>query len=177
MKKGFTFIEILVVLAVISFTLPSLFAIIFTILQQETRIYALKDIKQQGDYALENMKFNIQQKGIRVVDVTYTNDVCPILTNPITTPIPTPAPRINVIDTELNTFSYYVDLEHKIASQSSVGAISYLTNTRVKIQNEGFTCYRTSSFSPPIIITSFDITDSGSIFTLPYHFTFKLRSY
>lgn len=173
MKKGFTFIEILVVLAIISFTLPSIFAIIFTILQQETRIYALKDIKQQGDYALQNMKFNIQQKGMRVVDVTYTNDVCPILTSPT----PTFAPRINIIDTELNTFSYFVDLDNKIASQSSVGGTSYLTNNRVKVQSFGFSCYRTGSFSPPVIISSFDIVDSSSIFTLPYHSTFKLRSY
>jgi len=172
MKKAFTFVEILVVLGIVSLTLPSLFAIIFTIFQQEARIYALKDVKQQGDYVLENIKFTIQQKALKIVDEDYENDVCPLLTSPT----PTPAPQIHIIDNDQNTFVYFVDA-YKIASESSIGTRSYLTNSRVRIENPGFYCYKTNSFSPSVVVVSFDVSNSAADITLPYRTSFKLRSY
>jgi len=172
MKKAFTFIEILVVLGIISLALPALFAIIITIFQQETRIYALKDVKQQGDYALENIKFTIQQQGARIVNSAYQDEVCPLLTSPT----PTPASHIYVMDHEQNTFTYYIN-SYKIASESSIGTFSFLTNSRVVISNFGYSCYKTNTFSPPIVVASFDVTSTTSNITLPYRTTFQLRSY
>lgn len=172
MKKGFTFIEILVVLGVISLALPALFAIIFSIFQQETRIYALKDVKQQGDYAIEHMKSTIQQRGFQITDSGYANDVCPVLTSPT----PAPVSRIYLTDNDQNTFSYYLSSD-KIASESSVEALSYLTNSRVKISDIGFSCYKTNFFSPPILTASFNVTNVASDISLLFRTTFKLRSY
>ena len=178
--KSFTFVEILVVLGIVSLALPALFAIIFSIFQQEARIYALKDIMQQGDYAMQNMKFTIQQKASQIVDENYQNDICPLLTSPT----PLPAPQINMVDETQTGFTYFIDEADKIASESYqlnpssiIGVRSYLTNSRVKVSNPGFYCYKTNSFSPPVVVVSFDVSNSALNITLPYRTSFKLRSY
>lgn len=72
MKKGFTFIEILVVIALIGIISLATSQIFFTVLQSESKGEITKEVKQNGDYALsviEQMTRNAQD-----VDISNCNN-------------------------------------------------------------------------------------------------------
>ncbi|MFA5136905.1 MAG: type II secretion system protein [Patescibacteria group bacterium] len=184
-KRGFTLIEMVIVVGVLGFALPVFFSIVFLVIRQQVRFYSLQEIKKQGDNALYSMKSSMKQYGETVVNpsVYPTSlfptiiDICPVY--PAATL--TPAPFIHMFDKERFAFSYSLD-DNKIASNSPRNNIVnlYLTNDDVAISDLGFTCYRTNQFSPPIIWTSFVITKTGSGTDLPsirYNTKFQLRSY
>ncbi len=171
-RRAFTFIEILVVLTVISFILPALFAIIFSVLRQEIHLYAVKNLKTQGDYALQSMKNSIVQNGTDIIDENGQQNVCPVSTSPT----PTPFPVLRIMGKSLEDFSYST-LNDKIASESGTNTV-YLTNDQVRISNLLFTCYRTNSFSPSIVTVSYIVSDSAyNTLQLPFYTSFQLKSY
>jgi type II secretory pathway pseudopilin PulG len=179
-RESFTLIEMIIVVGVLGFALPVLFAIMFIVIQQQTRIYALQEVKRQGDIAIFSIKSSIRQYGKLVANLSpYPNvtEICP----PYPTPTLTPAPYIMVYDSSMADFSYKL-INNKIASESSRNAISnnFLTDESVVVSNLQFSCYRTNQFSPPIVWTSFTVTKSGTDPNLPsmqYNSRFKLRSY
>ncbi len=69
-KYGFTFIEMVVVIGVIGFALPALFAIIFSIARAQTKVQHLTEVKKQADSAIDTIKTTIREDvdGIFVED-------------------------------------------------------------------------------------------------------------
>lgn len=70
-KCGFTFIEMVVVIGVIGFALPALFAIIFSIARAQTKVQHLTEVKKQADSAIDAIKTTIRED----VDGIFKNDV------------------------------------------------------------------------------------------------------
>ena len=62
-KKGFTLLEFLVVLSIVVFIVPALFGVMFSLLRQQSRIYALQEVKRQGDLVLNHMKTTLKNYG------------------------------------------------------------------------------------------------------------------
>lgn len=182
-RHSFTLIEMVIVVGVLGFALPVLFAIIFMIIQQQGRIYALQEVKKQGDIAFYSMKATMRQYG-KIVAANPTlypfptiMDACPIYT----APRPTPASVIYLYDRNMTLFSYELK-SGKIASNSAQNNIlnGYLTDDKVTISNVKFSCYRTNQFSPPIVSASFTVTKSGTDpfpASLDYTSRFQLKSY
>jgi len=65
-KKGFSLLEIIVVLGVLGLLLPSVFGIVYIIMQQQLRIHRLSQTKQQGDLVLNYMKESISRNAVGV---------------------------------------------------------------------------------------------------------------
>ncbi len=181
---AFTLIEMVVVLGVISFALPVLFAIIFTILQQQAKIIRLQEVKKQGDFVLSTMENTIRNYAISIhtSSPTSENEICKV---------PGLGESANVMyfkDKAGTWFSYSLGSD-KIASGSSnpPNAGGDLTTNKVKVSQNGsnlfLSCVRKSAYSPAIISVNFKIeyntvsTRPEETASLTYQTKIKLRNY
>lgn len=73
-QKGFTLVESIIVLAIFSLIIPSVFSIITAITQQQADIYRLTEMKHQGDYALEYIKKSILKNAAKIYKYTNSTD-------------------------------------------------------------------------------------------------------
>jgi len=148
---SFTLIEIVVVVGVIGLVLPALFAIVFSILQQQTKIIRLQEIKKQGDFVLGTFKTEIKNSAVSIHSgqpPTDINKVC------LSTTVESAG---YFKDRNNNWFRFYVPAgTTKIASQSASGSID-LTNDKVLINNFSISCYKTGDYSPAIVDIKYDI--------------------
>jgi competence protein ComGC len=180
-KKCFTLIEMIVVIAAIGLVLPTLFAIIFSILQQKVKIERLSIVKREGDYVLNIIENTIRNYGESIHSETpnESNKICQSssLEN-----------ASYFKDKFGNWFRFYLDTTNSISSESSVlnngsrGSVS-LNSSKTKITNFSIQCYQTALYSPPVINISFTISYNTSssraeeTASLNYQTKVKLRSY
>lgn len=71
--KGFTLVEVIVVIAVVGLLLPVLFGIIFSLLRLQYEVSQLQRLKEVGDYATNQMAYVVRQnaKSIDIDDDCY----------------------------------------------------------------------------------------------------------
>ncbi len=185
---AFTLIEMVVVLGVISLALPVLFAIIFTILQQQAKIIRLQEVKKQGDFVLSTMENTIRNYAVSIHNTfppDPENEICK------TQGLEETANPMYFKDKTGAWFSYSLESD-KIASGSSnpPNAGGDLTTDKVKVSQNGdnffLSCVRKSAYSPPIISVNFKIeyntaptasTRPEETASLTYQTKIKLRSY
>lgn len=180
-KKGFTFIELLIVIGVVGLTIPALFAIFFAILQQQSKVFRLSEVKRQGDYALNIMASTIRNNAYAL----YSNST--LVTPQCDSPAETYSSTIYFKDKYNAWFSFGVQ-NSKISSSSSVLAQPIdLTTAKTSISNFSLSCERKADFSTPVIYISFDIdynNNIGAVTPIPaeqaslhYQTKIKLRAY
>ncbi len=192
-KRSFTLIEIVIVVGVIGLVLPVLFGIVFTILKQQLKIYALMEVKRQGDFASNKIKYLVKQRAVNIIEPTsFAVDpenaikICPVL--PEATP--TPFKQVYFSDRDLKLFSFTIVTPpppvpagiNIIASSSASNNIvnEAFTNSKVTIENFAMTCYRTNVFSAPIFSYSFKVKKTGGVdesVSLYYQSKIKLQKY
>jgi len=182
-KKSFTLIEMIVVIATIGLVLPTLFVIVFVILQQQIKIQRLSIVKREGDYILNLMENTIRNYGESIHSATpptESNKICQSssLEN-----------ASYFKDKFGNWFRFYLDTNNSISLESSVlnngsqGSVS-LNSPQTTITYFSIQCYKTALYSSPVINISFTIkynTTSSrveeNIAPLTYQTKVKLRSY
>jgi type II secretory pathway pseudopilin PulG len=191
-KKSFTLIEMIVVIATIGLVLPAVFAIVFTILQQQIKIQRLSIVKREGDYALSVMENTIRNyaKSIHSGIPDETNEICKSVNS-------TPQSFDYFRDKYNNYFRFCrsrngTDCDgdgNFIASNSSIliNNPSYfiaLNSEKTKITNFSIQCYRTNLYSPPVVNVSFTIEYNTTstrpeerVTSLNYKTKIKLKSY
>jgi len=85
-KKGFSLLEIIVVLGVLALLLPTVFGVVYIIMQQQLRIYRLTETKKQGDLIMSYIKESISRSAVGIVNdsgvaqcvtpgITYSNSI------------------------------------------------------------------------------------------------------
>jgi type II secretory pathway pseudopilin PulG len=177
---SFTLIEMLVVIGVISLTLPAFFGIFFSLLRQQGKIYALSQVKREGDFASSTITNIIRNYGISI-----HSSIPPDENNKINCP-QSETQIINnyFLDKYGNYFRFYLESDY-IASTSPIidPSTTRLTTDKVQITNFNLACTQTSPFSPPIIKLIFTVTyktasnrpeDTAS---LTYQTQIKMKSY
>ena len=187
-KKGFSFIELVVVMGVIGISLPVLFAIFFGVASQQVKIQRLSEVKRQGDYVLNVMETIIRNEAKNIFQgystPTFSNERC---TGTPTDKLyqSTDGTSFYFKDKSGNEFRFYYDvLDEKIASESSKFSPPWdLTSSNVRISNFVISCTRNSVGTPPIVTVSFDAdynTDSTRVeeitAVLHYQTSIKLRN-
>lgn|SRR3989338_1673567 len=153
-KKGFTIIEIIVVIAVVGMTLPTIFSLMFLSFQAQNRVRALQNVKESGDYSFSVMQSLIRQFGhgiYKAADSSSINKVCGSTGESYTG-------RLYFKDINDNFFSFSID-NNRIASTSGA-IVYYLTPENVTAQEADFviSCERLTDFDPPLVTIDFTLT-------------------
>jgi len=65
-RKGFSLLEIVVVMGVLGLLLPTVFGVVYIIMQQQLRIHKLTETKQQGDLIMTYMKESISRNAVGI---------------------------------------------------------------------------------------------------------------
>jgi type II secretory pathway pseudopilin PulG len=184
MKRSFTLIETIVVVAVIGLTLPVLFAIIFTLMRQQVKIYRLSQVKREGDYVINLMENTIRSRAVTIHSgvPSDANIVCKDAGIPS-------ASSLYFLDEDKQWFGYLFN-SNSIASKSAdlTHPSIDLISSKTVVSNFSISCSRSSLYSPASILLSFDIcynTGSGCTSIRPeeitsilhYQTRIKLRNY
>ena len=155
--RGFTFIEMLVVIGIISVALPTLYAIFFIILQQQVKLIRLTEVKRQGNFVTNSIENVISRyaSSIHTAIPADSNKVCAI-----TIPeVQTNYSGTLYLKDKMSNYFYFNSTGNpeKIASQSSIPNTSTdITSSKVITSNFSSSC-SVSGFSAPLAVYSFDI--------------------
>lgn len=151
MKKGFTLIEIIIVIGVLSILLPIFTNIFFNLSRLQVQLSILQELKEQGDF-VQNQIMNTVRGSATSIDSTCAG--FPSMPN-------TNQAQICFYDTGNTPFGFVVDSSSQIASYSASLAQSTmlvdLTQQQfpLRITNPSFSVIdaKTASFSFTIIYT------------------------
>lgn len=187
-KKGFTIIEVIIVITVIGLTLPVIFSFYFTLLQQQAKIYRLNTVKKDGDYLINQIENTIKDRATMILSSNLpippdsTNKVCFDDSSSYST-----TSNLYFLDEDSNWFGYIADSRTISSDSGNLVTPVELASSKTIINNFSISCSRTYSFSPPLILLSFDICyDTGAgvctsnkpeeVATLHYQTRIKMRN-
>jgi type II secretory pathway pseudopilin PulG len=182
-KPGFTFIEVLVVFSIVALVVPSIFAIIFAVLREQTKILRLSTAKREGDYALNIMGSVIRNRALSIHSDSPTDD-----TNQVCRKVESVSAGSLYFKDDTGAWFGYYSSSNKISSASSVIATPLVLNSaNTYIDNFSIGCERSAAYSYPAVSISFDIcykTQTGNcsstrpeeISTLHYQSKVSLRN-
>jgi len=148
---SFTLIEIMVVIGVIGLVLPALFTIIFAILQQQTKIIRIQEVKRQGDFVLGVIKTEIKNSAISIhsgLPLTDLNKVCQTMFV---------EEAACFKDRNGNWFRFYIPSGTTRIASISASGFSDLTNDKVIINDFSINCYKPGDYSPAIVDIKYKI--------------------
>ena len=182
--KGFTLLEMLIVLTIVAIILPTVFAVVFVIMRQQVRIYRVVETRRQGDYILSFIKdklirsqqmnnhpapystIHCSAAGSDFEDFSNGNNISFLDRDNVT--------RYRIyLDTATNNLNY-----EKVLPAPALTTV--LNNTSVAITNFEIKCYRRGTYSSPLISISYDVTFIDTTFTVQegtstFHYQTKIR--
>lgn len=173
MRKAFTLVEVVVVVAILGISIPVIFSVITTVAKQQGKIYRLSEAKQQGDYALAFIRNQLRSEGGQVYRIlnagTLETEICNVAG---VTTTQTGQDFYFEVDAQPNDyFRFYngraniaLDQGQREISQiffDNNGTIEPLTTNKVKIENFEMKCIRKNLASQPFILVSFIIYFTG----------------
>lgn len=151
-SKGFTLIEMIVAIAVISLIMPTVFEIFYAIMRQQIRIYRLSEIKRQGDYVLSVLETTIRNNAISTHTAQAVSSADEICKNADSTSSPS---RMYFRDKSGGWFSFSLT-SNQVASDSA-STNRTLTTDKVRIEGLSISCTRSALFSTPVVGVGFKI--------------------
>ena len=189
-NRSFTFIETLVVIAVLGLVLPVLFSILFVILQQQLKIFRITEVKRIGDYIVQVLENSIKNNAYTIYDSTA--EICEA--DP-TNPFPHSGIPSSFRDKYNSTFSINytspnlsVDYPGPVAPAPTFAfAQGQLNSSKVSVSSFSISCARQSIYSAPLVSINFIVcynVDGSCVSTRPeemasleYQTNIKLKSY
>ncbi|MFA9288589.1 MAG: prepilin-type N-terminal cleavage/methylation domain-containing protein [Weeksellaceae bacterium] len=179
-KTGFTLIEILIVIGIIGVIIPTLFTIIFIILQQQARIYRLVETKRQGDYMLTFIKEKITREAGGIVNELGETQ-CNVTGDQHVSSNSGDQFTFTTKNDASETFDFTTNNSILTYSENT-GLTTNMHNANVQIDGIAFSCIKRTAFSQPLITVNFNVTfydptptDREGTVELPYQSKFLLR--
>lgn len=157
-RKGFTLLEVIVVIGILAFTLPIVTIVLFIIVRQQLTVSRMTEVKRQGDQA------------IAVIQNVLTREVVSMYDSSVPTPSPvcaaTTASPVDITsfkDGAGNLIRFTVDTGtlHVVRN----GASEDITNP-AKATVEGtisMQCVKSAAYTHPLVKISFSIVPAGNI--------------
>ena len=170
-RRSFTLIETIVVIAVIGLVLPTIFAIIFTVLQQQNKVYRMTTIKREGDYTL-NIISNLIRNNARHIYSSISPDI------EVCQQIESTSPSENLFFRDKDNQWFGFAFSYNKISSSSAALTTDLNSSKTIVSNFSISCQKTADYSSPTVSLSFDIcfnNESGSC--MHYQTKIKLRNF
>lgn len=180
-KRGFTFIELLAVMAVLLVIGGIVTSILFTALRGTTKTGVINDVRQNGNSAITQMAKML--RGAKSLD---DPNVC------VPPPAPTPAPSYSSLtftsfDEGVTKFSCDLATDSSPATISSNGA-ALLNKDAVSVESCSFSCSQASMIDYPTISIDFSLKSYSpravnslvervaSASAIPFHTSIILRN-
>lgn len=158
--EGFTFIEMVIVIAIIGIALPTLYAIFFLILQQQIKTSRLVEVKRQGGFVINTVESLIQRNAVSIHSGTPPTDSNRVCVPPSPSSYPSGSGTLYFRD-KLNNYFYFdtPGSPSLIASESSItNASANITSSKVIVNTFSSRCsISNQGYSSPVIIYSFDL--------------------
>lgn len=191
-KNGFTLIETLIVIAVVSITLPVLISVIFILMRQQIKIYRLSQVKEEGDYVINLLESTIRDRAVTIHSgqPSDANVVCQNTNYPLSGTVD----NLYFRDEDRQWFGYLFEND-SIASKSAdldnpPNVLTFaLTSSKILVDSTfSISCSKNSVYSAASVLINFDICyDTGSgncesirpqeLVSLHYQTRIKLRNY
>jgi prepilin-type N-terminal cleavage/methylation domain-containing protein len=151
--KGFTLMEVIVVVAIVALTLQVVSAIAINIVRQQIAINALAETKRQGDLIFERIKSEV---GKRAVETKANPSGLEIdcLTEPGSSMI-----NQYFTDSSGTDFYFYQSSQSIYYVNGDEEAVS-LADPKVSIADFSLVCFKPSEYSGKVITLDFDILSS-----------------
>ncbi|OGK23590.1 hypothetical protein A3A46_04645 [Candidatus Roizmanbacteria bacterium RIFCSPLOWO2_01_FULL_37_13] len=190
--NAFTFIETLVVIAVLGLVLPVLFSILFVILQQQLKIFRITEVKRAGDYIVQVLENSIKNNAYTIHD--NSSEICEADPDPAN-PFPHNGIPSSFRDKYNSSFSINynspdlsLDYPDPVAPAPTFAfAQGQLNSSKVSVSSFSISCARQSIYSAPLVSINFSVcynVDGSCISTRPeetasleYQTSIKLKSY
>ena len=159
-KKGFTFIETLVVLSVLGLIFPIMFSTLFVILELQLRIFRLTEVKRQGDYIVSFLENSLKDNAYTI----YAADTTEICEAGSVNPFPHSG-NVGYFQDKYNSiFSIDYNWPNLTVVPNPIfpaPTFSFppgqLNSSKVIISSFVMTCQRESIFSAPLVSLNFSI--------------------
>lgn len=170
-QRGFTMLELIIVLTILGILMPAGFAMFMANLRAQTKVLVLQEVKRNGDAALDTMESLIKVNGQRLEQADGTA-ICDAGSTSY-------SGDIYFVDTAGERFMFHQDTA-RIASESATTA--YLTSDVVDVSNFVLSCSRESQFTSPLVSIAFDIqqarttTRAEETAALSYQTKIRLRN-
>lgn len=178
-------IETIVVVAVIALTLPVIFAIIFTLMREQLKVYRLTEVKRNGDYLINSVENTLREQALTIMSDLPANGGVEICKNVNTN---SSGSKMVFLDKDGNWFEYSHSGNMVSSSSANINSEPLVSN-KTLVSAFTISCKNNSTFSAPEVSMSFDIcydtTGTGScasirpeeLATIHYQSIVKLRSY
>jgi prepilin-type N-terminal cleavage/methylation domain-containing protein len=184
-KKGFTLVEVIVVIAIMALVLPAVYALVFAVLKEQVRLYRLTEVKRQGDAVVTLATDLIRNNAYQVYDNATNLQVC--VTNDFT-PDPDDGSTMYFKSQSGKNFQIFLNSPAnqdsgpiKLKSDDTTIANGDITNSKVVVTSFHMTCTRGSIYGPPVINFNFTIqyntTNTHDTLPLTYRQKVVLRNY
>lgn len=181
-KKGFTLLEMLIVMTIVGIILPTVFAIVFVIMRQQLRIYRVVETRRQGDYILSYIKDRlIRSKAI--TNASFSTSYC--INSGDTFTADNQGRSVGFIMQNVTEDKYQIYTPSgttNLVFEPETGFPTNLNTSNIEIRNFNIDCYRRSTYASPLISIAFDIEFKDSTYTpeegrvsLHYQTKVKLR--
>lgn len=164
-KKGYTIVEVILVISLVGLLMPAIFSILYVIIQQQLKIYEITEVKRQGDYIMQVMK----EKITRDAEVLQRDDdgvfngtaVITNICNTVGSTYTSSNQGLDFVfrDGNLNRFQYVLSgntIFFRHVGSSNIDAA--LNNSAVSITNLQMSCSLKSSLTNPIVTLSYTAT-------------------
>jgi len=164
-RKGYTLIEMMLVIAMIGLLMPAVFSILYVIMQQQVKIYELTETKRQGDYVMQLMKEKIMRDAASLrrdddgifASVSVISNICNSSGSSFTSA--NNGLDFVFLNDVTNPFQYVQSgntLRYREVGAPNVDAA--LNNSKVTITNFQINCAVKSTYTDPVVSFSYTAT-------------------
>lgn len=189
-KRGYTLVEMLIVLSIISVIFPVVFSILYILLNQQVKLYRIIETKRQGDRIMSFMKEKISREAVVIKNAAGTPR-CDLYTGiPETTADGNDFIFRKSTDPLAPSFNFYVTTSTLLTQDSAGLPSTSLHDNRVRITNFQIECFRRNNTISPaqpnkhVIMVGFSYTvefidntptQAEGTTSLQYHTKIRLR--
>lgn len=153
---SFTLVEMLVVIAIVSIILPTVFGMVYGIVEAQMRVCQLKVAKREGDYFLTIVENKLRNDAVSIYDSSPEGGGEEVCTQ--ANPTYSSNSALYFSDSQGGSFGFYLSSDNRIELEdSNTVSDRYLTSNVVSIKNLDFSCEKKSAYSGSFVGVSFEV--------------------
>lgn len=148
-SRGYTIIEMLIVITLLTIIMPAVFSIIYTLLSHQMKMYRIIETKRQGDRIMSFMKEKIIREAMGIKRANNTIRCGSYTATPETTTNGNDFLFMKSTDPNGDSFNFYLVNSTFFVQDTSGLAATSLHDTKVRVTNFQIECFRRNSSVSP----------------------------